>query len=188
MVDQRFTTLTALRASAAALLCFGMVGGAELAQAQTRSTAQAEAIVLRPLAFFKDEDLEFGTILPSLTSAGTVRLQPNNTRTATNGIVLIGTGHQPARFTGLGSPNQRVTISVQSNSIFLTGPGNPMRVRDFEIGSVPNTVILTTTPLVFRIGTSTGAFNFPLGATLEVGANQAPGDYSGTFTINFNYL
>ena len=150
-----------------------------------QSDAEAKAIVLRPLGFFKVDDLEFGSLLAS-NAAGTVRIQPSGTRTATGGVTLVGTGHTPARFAGLGAPNQQVLISLSSNAIFITGPGPRMRVRNFEIGSTP-TAILSTSPSRFRINTPTGAYNFPLGATLEVGANQPPGDYAGTFTITLNY-
>lgn len=166
-----------------AALC---VASPAAAQASASSNARTEAIVLRPLSFFKVDDLHFGEIIPNVTQAGTVRLQPNGTRTSTNGIVLVNNLHQAARFAGLGSNNQQVAISIQANSIFITGPGAPMRVRNFEIGSTPTT-FLTTTPLRFRINSATGAFNFPLGATLEVGANQAAGEYTGNFTIILNY-
>ncbi len=153
---------------------------------QAQSSAEAQAIMLRPLSFFKLEDLDFGSVLASNT-AGTVRIQPNGTRTATGGVALYGADHQPAAFTGLGTPNRIVTIAMASNSIFITGPGQPMRVHSFEIGSTP-TVILSTTPLRFRINTATGAYAFPLGASLDVNANQADGDYAGNFTIILNYL
>lgn len=180
--------LAAIRAAVTALLGGAAFAAASPAAAQAAaSTTQAEAIVLRPLAFFKVDDLDFGDILANAGSAGTVQLLPNGTRTATGGVVLVGNSHQPARFTGLGTRNQQISMSLQANSIFITGPGAPMRVRSFEIGSTP-TAILTTTPLRFRITSSTGAFNFPLGAILEVGANQTPGDYVGTFTINLNYM
>jgi hypothetical protein len=86
----------------------------------------------------------------------------------------------------MGVYNQRVQVSLGSNSIFIYGPGARMRVRTFVIGSTP-TAVLTTTPTVFRIAGPTGAFRFPVGATLEVGANQVPGTYSGTWTITLNY-
>lgn len=172
----------------ATLLCSAALGTATPAAAQlAASSARSEAIVLRPLSFFKVDDLDFGDIIPSTTTAGTVRLEPSGARTATGGIVLVNNRHQPARFAGLGTVNQQVSISVQSNTIFITGPGPRMRVRTFEIGSTP-TALLTTSPLRFRINSPTGAFNFPLGAILEVGANQTAGDYVGTFTINLNYL
>ena len=156
------------------------------ALAQTSTQGQADAIVLRPLSFFKVNDLDFGSIIAS-GSAGTVRLAPDGTRTRTGGATLAGNGGEPASFAGLGTPNRQVNISLGSNTIWITGPGPRMRVRDFEIGSTP-TAILSTTPTRFTIASALGNYNFPVGATLEVGANQTPGTYSGTFTITLNYL
>ncbi|MGC1469647.1 MAG: DUF4402 domain-containing protein [Sphingorhabdus sp.] len=141
--------------------------------------------VVTPLSFIQTEELHFGQIFASNT-AGTVTVAPNGSRTRTGGVTLFGTIHQPAEFAGMGAFNQRVQVSLGSNSIFLTGPGVRMRARTFVIGSTP-TAVLTTTPRVFRIGGPTGAFRFPVGATLEVGANQAPGTYRGTWTITLNY-
>jgi spore coat protein U-like protein len=154
--------------------------------AQTDTQAEAEAIVLRPLSFFKVNDLDFGDIVPS-ASAGTVRIHPDGSRSRTGGVTLAGDGGEPARFAGLGGFNRQVNISLGSNSIWITGPGTRMRVRNFEIGSTP-TAILSTRPTRFRITSPLGNYNFPVGATLEVGANQAPGEYSGTFSITLNYL
>lgn len=156
------------------------------ALAQNSAQGEAEAIVLRPLSFFKVNDLDFGSIIASGT-AGTVRLAPDGSRTRTGGVTLAGNGGEPARFAGLGTPNRQVNISLGSNTIWITGPGVRMRVRDFEIGSTP-TAILSTTPTRFSIASALGNYNFPVGGTLEVGANQTPGDYSGTFTITLNYL
>jgi Domain of unknown function (DUF4402) len=149
-------------------------------------TGDARIIVLRQLSFFKVDDLEFGDIVPS-NVAGVVRIQPSGVRSATGGVTLVGAVGQPARFAGLGTYNRQVDISVSANSIQITGPGAPMTVSQFEIGSTP-TAILSTTPMRFRIGAANGQFNFPVGARLAVGANQAPGDYVGTFAITLNYL
>jgi Domain of unknown function (DUF4402) len=155
------------------------------AQAETEP-ASAEITIVRPLSFVIDDNLDFGTLIPA-NVAGTVTMTPAGARTATNGIVLVGAGHKPASFAGRGSFNQRVDISLGANSIFITGPGAPMRVRTFVVGSTP-TAILTTTPLRFRIAAANGIFAFPVGATLEVGANQAPGTYSGNWSITLNYF
>lgn len=141
--------------------------------------------VVTPLSFIQTEELSFGQIIASNT-AGTVTVAPNGSRTRTGNITLLGASHQPAEFAGMGAFNQRVQVSLGSNSIFLTGPGVRMRARTFVIGSTP-TAVLTTTPTVFRIAGATGAFRFPVGATLEVGANQAPGTYRGIWTITLNY-
>jgi spore coat protein U-like protein len=150
-----------------------------------QQTADAQIAVVRPLEFIKVEDLDFGRIIRA-TTAGTVTIAPNGTRTKTGDLILIGTGFQPAEFAGFGSNNQRVDISLGSNSIFVTGPGAPMRVRDFTLGSTP-TAVLTSNPRRFRIVSASGIFLFPVGATLEVGANQTPGTYSGNWTITLNY-
>lgn len=159
--------------------------GAAAQSAPVAGPSRVEAAVLRPLAFVRDEDLNFGLIIPGAT-AGVVRVFPNGTRTATGGVTLVGSTHQAARFSGLGSFNQQVLISVSANTIQLTGPGAPMTVSQWEVGSTP-TAILTTTPTRFRIAAANGVFNFPLGARLAVGANQAAGNYSGTFSITLNY-
>ena len=87
----------------------------------------------------------------------------------------------------MGTNNQRVDISLGAASVLLVGPGAPMRVHTFVIGSTP-TAILTTTPLRFRINAASGVFAFPVGATLDVGANQAAGKYTGVWIINLNYF
>lgn len=171
---------TAVLAGAA---MFASVGS----QAQAaNSTQDSEAVVVTPLSFLEVNDLKFGTIVPSSTSDGTVTLASNGTRTATNGIVLIGSAHQTAEFAGQGTQNQIVDIAIGANSILLTGPGPAMQVSQFQIGSTPTT-ILTTNPRFFRIGSPTGIFRFPIGAVLEVAQNQPAGTYSGTWEITLNY-
>lgn len=168
-----------------ALSC-AMPAAAQQTQGPTRTNqGEAKSIVLRQLSFFRVQDLDFGNIIPGPT-AGVVRILPDGTRTTTGGVQAIGSTHQPARFAGMGSRNQQVLISVSANAIQLTGPGAPMTVSQFEIGSSP-TVILSTTPVRFRITTANGQFNFPIGARLAVGANQADGVYSGTFAVTLNY-
>lgn len=146
----------------------------------------AEITIVRPLSFVIDDNLDFGSLIPS-NVAGIVTMTPTGARTATNGIVLVGGGQTPASFAGQGIFNQRVDVSLGTDSIFINGPGAPMRVRTFVVGSTP-TAVLTTTPTRFRIAATNGIFNFPIGATLEVGANQLPGKYTGTWSITLNYF
>ena len=90
--------------AACALLTAPAIGPAAHAQttsSQSTTQAQAEAIVLRPLSFFKVNDLDFGDIIAS-GSAGTVRLAPDGTRSRTGGATLAGSSGEPARFAGLG--------------------------------------------------------------------------------------
>jgi Domain of unknown function (DUF4402) len=158
------------------------------AQAKT-TPAQAKVAMVSSLSFIAQEDLEFGYILPSAT-AGTVTVSPANVRTKTGGVTLMGGGLvQPSRFFGRGTFGQTVQISLASSPFTLTRVGGTetMTLDTMVIGSTP-TAILTTAPLSFVIGSATGIFNFPVGGTLRVKANQADGDYVGSITITLNYL
>lgn len=160
--------------------------GATPAIADTQ-IATAEVTVVRPLSFVIDDNLDFGNVIRG-TTAGTVTVAPNGTRTNTGGTILAnGGGHKPASFAGRGTNNQRVDVSLGASSILIVGPGLPMRVHTFVLGSTP-TAVLTTTPQRFRINSPTGVFAFPVGATLDVAANQAPGKYTGSWTITLNYF
>lgn len=171
------------------LLCLGASAIVALANGSAAHAenvvADAQIAVVQPLQFISVENLEFGRIIRG-TTAGTVVMTPTGVRTATGGVTLIGNDFQPSKFAGMGRNNQRVDISLGANSIFLNGPGAPMRVHTFVVGSTP-TVILSTTPLRFRINSPTGIFVFPVGATLDVGANQTPGTYTGNWSITLEY-
>ena len=155
------------------------------AQAVTEQ-ASARAILVRPFTFMRVQDLRFGGIIPGPT-AGVVRITPAGVRTGTGGVTLVGSDHQPAEFAGMGLYNQQVRIRMGSNTIQLTGPGAPMTASMWEIGSTPTTRFLTTSWRTFRLGSQTGMFNFPLGARVNVNANQAAGTYTGTFSIMLEY-
>lgn len=161
------------------------MGGPAIAATADRETADAQIAIVRPLEFIRVENLHFGSVIRGAT-AGTVIVSPTGVRTKTGGVTLNGSGFQAARFAGMGTANQNVDISLGANQIFITGPGAPMRVHTFVIGSTP-TATLSTAVQRFRISSSTGIFTFPVGATLDVGANQTPGTYTGTWTITLNY-
>jgi hypothetical protein len=148
--------------------------------------ADARAVLVRRFSFFRVQEMSFGGIIPGPT-AGVVRVSPDGVRTSTGGVILSGSDHQPAQFAGMGLYNQQVRIRMGSNTIQLTGPGAPMTVSQWEIGSTPTTQVLTTSWRTFRLGSPTGTFNFPIGARVNVSANQAPGSYSGTFSIMLEY-
>lgn len=174
---------------AAALAFAGALAGMGATPALAApGSAKADTEIVTRLSLIKDEDLFFGKIIRGAT-AGTVIIAPSGARTSTGGVTLAPSTFQPARFAGYGRTNQSIQISVSANSITLNrvGGGATMTVDSWIIGSTP-TAQLSTVPLVFTIGSATGIFNFPLGATLRVGANQASGTYTGTFSVTVNYL
>jgi hypothetical protein len=142
--------------------------------------------VVTPGSFFKIDDLDFGSIIAS-SVAGTVLVTHGGVRTKTGGVTLVDNDHHPAKFAGL-SPNRRpgnrpIRLSVASNTILLTGPGQDMVVRNFSPSASP-AQLLTTNPRNYQInGRVNGMFELLVGAELVVNANQAPGTYTGTWTI-----
>ena len=155
--------------------------------AQDGASADAEALLLTPLSFFKEDDLDFGQIIPSST-AGTVVMDSTGAVTTTGGVIQINGTQQVARFWGYGSFNQRVRINVNANTHTLTRDGGTetMLMDQVLIGSAPPTVI-TTSPRTFRIVNANGYFAFSLAGRLRVAANQTPGVYSGEFSVTLEY-
>lgn len=119
-----------------------------------------------------DIPLSFGTLISGPTS-GTATVTSGGVTTTTGGVIAFGGGSAPASFTitiAQGNPNYTILLPASAN---LIGPGGPMIVDGF--GSTPGNG--------GHIRPPTGFQTMTVGATLHVGANQAPGTYSGTFDI-----
>jgi Domain of unknown function (DUF4402) len=157
------------------------------ARAETETVDAQVAIVTRG-EFFKVEDLHFGVVIPS-SLPGVITLTPAGVRTATGGVTLVGNLHHPAEFAGRrpGNNNNPVQISIGSATTTLTGPGAPMLVTLFRGNTSPGQV-LSIIPRNFQVqGQSNGAFELTVGATLAVNGSQAPGTYTGNWTITLDF-
>ena len=53
------------------------------------ATGEAQIVIVTPLTFTNNENLDFGRIIPA-NVAGTVSISETNRRTTTNGIVPVG--------------------------------------------------------------------------------------------------
>ena len=156
-------------------------------RAETKAVDAQVAIVTRG-EFFKVEDLHFGVVIPSALP-GVIAVAPSDARTATGGVTLVGNLHHAAEFAGRkpAGSNAPVQISVGSTTVQLTGPGAPMLVTLFRGNTNPGQV-LTILPRNFQVqGQSNGAFELKVGATLAVNGNQAPGIYTGNWTITLDF-
>ncbi len=171
------------KAAVAATLFAGLAFGATSAQAAT-GTASAKAKILRQLTVTSDRDLVFGTIVTG-TSSGNVVVNSAGSVTSCgvtgSGGVCGGTASS-ARFNLSGSAAQVVTVSLPSASFDITNTaGDTMAVS--TLTSSAATVTLSGT---FG-GAAAGTGSFTVGGSLGVGASQADGDYTGTFTVTANY-
>jgi Domain of unknown function (DUF4402) len=149
------------------------------------TTGDAQIAVVTPLSFIQVENLDFGRVI-SGTTAGTVTISTTNVRTSTGGVVPVGSDYQFAKFAGRGTQNQRVNIQLAPAVVPLLGPGLPMTVTNLTIGPDGTLNQLGASPN-YRIVAANGIFWFNVGGRLNVGANQAAGYYSGTFTATLVY-
>lgn len=131
------------------------------------------------------EDLHFG----SLDVNGTDALVINTSGvrdpggTLTNVTLIAGAGlERQAKFTLSGSTGLAISVDVSPTSLTVSnGTGQNMVIDSFNLvtdAGGPNELItLATNPETFD-----------LGATLNVTSGQAEGTYSGSFTLNANYM
>lgn len=128
------------------------------------------------LAVNNVQAMSFGKFVAG--SGGTVTVS-SGARGASGGILLMpsstGSG---ALFSVTGAPNATFAISLPGNgNVLLTSTtGHSMAVRDFTSSS----------RLTGQLG-SGGSQTILVGATLSVGNEQAPGNYSGSFDLTMNY-
>lgn len=164
--------------------------------AQASANGRPRLVVLEPLSVTKINDMDFGDVL-STTAAGTVVMDPTDnattdpTCTTTGGLTQLNEC-QPAEFAGLGETNRIVRIRHQSQTITLTGPGADMTVTNPAIDASPDLQFVSGNMgsngfSRWRIVSSDGSFVFRIGGTLNVNADQAPGVYTGTFTMQVEY-
>ena len=162
------------------------------ALAQDTGTARAQAVVLTPGSVAKTADMDFGKIAQANTP-GTIVLSPQDSATCaiTGGLIRSGTC-RAARFSIMGRRNNRVRIRQNNGGqVTLNGPnGATMSVNNLTIGINGMTSINGGNGWDFgnyRIDTNSGITEFWIGGTLNVGAAQEPGVYSGTLIIQIQF-
>jgi spore coat protein U-like protein len=176
----------------AALACAVAAAPASAKEVATGS-GTSSAVVVEPLSLIKVQDLSFGKIVPRPT-AGTVTVNADTGACAITGVIMqVGTC-RTAQFTGMGRRNMTVRFALP-NTVTLTSPGGATMIADtLTIGSAPDVTYLGGNGngngngnRRYRINPPSGIFTFRVGARLNVGANQAPGIYTGTFNVTVQY-
>ncbi len=159
------------------------------AQAQSQHASDVRIAILEPLSITKVNDMDFGRIIGDVSGTIVMTATASPTCTASAGLIQSGVC-QPAEFGGAGPNNQRIRIRRPAgDTINLTGPGADMTITDFSFDGSPDLTLVQTNPqwTRYRIASADGTFIFRVGGTLNVGANQAPGVYNGTFNIRLDY-
>lgn len=123
--------------------------------------------------------LNFGRFVAG--GGGSVTVLPSGARYGSGGVVLLNSGGSAgASFTiatlnGSGA-TKSVILSLPANGeVFLTNGSSAMAVNNFSSNAG---TLISLTP---------AGVAFDVGATLVVDPGQAPGPYSGVFTLTVNY-
>ena len=134
----------------------------------------ATASVVPGLGLRKTADLEMGAVTPGDT-AGSITVSPDDTsRYAAGGVSAAASSWSAARFAvsgGAGAEASRLRVSLPDR-VVLSG------------GSAGET--LTARAFTSRLVGSAAGLELVVGATVDVGAAQPTGRYTGTFTVTVN--
>ncbi len=151
-----------------ALLTIAMVSPAN---AET-ANGDASVKILRAITVTKTADLYFGKVLPT-SSGATVDVAESGARTCSAGLGCYDTATSGA-FRVAGSNGEVVSVSLDSATTTLSdGASHSMTVN-----------LATSTSSLTLSG---GAANFNVAGTLNVGASQADGTYTGQYSVSVNY-
>ncbi len=121
--------------------------------------------------------LAFGKFVAG--SGGSVTVSTSGARSASGGVLLVASGGGAvAQFSVTGDPNTTYAVTLPADDVITItiGGGSSMAVNSF-VSSPASTGTLD----------SGGAQTLKVGATLTVGASQAAGNYSGTFSVTVVY-
>jgi hypothetical protein len=129
------------------------------------ASAQVSTTNIRPLAF--------GKFIAG--SGGTVRITPDGSRSAA-GVLLLPSPTNSADFllqdTNSDNTSKQVLVELPPNgTVFLTSGGNSMALTGFS-SNLPSPARLTG-----------GSMALSVGASLVVGPDQPPGNYTGSIPV-----
>lgn len=165
------------------MILVGMTS-APAAMAQT-ADAEARAVTIGPLSVVNIADFDFGKAIPSPVPGSVFIDTRNGNRTSTGGVTLAGGASGRGAFIIYGGPNQIVEISIPGTMTVTHSNGSDnMSVDQMAIGNGNRNF---STFVRGFLGTL-GIYQLTVGGRLNVGADQEPGVYDGTFTMTVDYL
>ncbi|GAP42598.1 hypothetical protein TBC1_11730 [Lentimicrobium saccharophilum] len=146
------------------------------AQNTATETAEASATIHQHLSLSKDVDLAFGGIITD-TDGGTVAIPATSAGTPNyNGLpAQLATTTSAAKFTASGQDGATFDITLPTSATITNG-SESMIIDNFISSTGNDGVVL-----------SGGATEFFVGATLNIAAGQAAGEYTGEFDVTVTY-
>jgi hypothetical protein len=146
-----------------------------IASSPETASSTITADILTAYSVSKTVDLQFGKLIPS-ASIGTLVLTPGGVATATNVTKAANYSATAATFT--------VSAAVQTN--YTVGSIADVTMYKASETSGPS-MLVTGFTLSHASGNTADNPTFNVGATLNVGANQSTGSYSGSFPVTVTF-
>lgn len=146
------------------------------AQNTANTNFSVGAHIVNPISIAKVTDMNFGDVVPSV-AGGSVVLDTAGVPTPSG--VNLGSGgaaRTAATFTVSGQAAYTYAITLPGSATISDGATHSMSVGSW-----------TSNPSGTGLLGGGGTQALALGATLTVGANQAPGVYSGSFNVTVTY-
>lgn len=135
-----------------------------------------QAILRAPMSLDCLRHLHFGDLVPG-TGGGSLRVAPDGSFQWSGSEPASFLRRRPvaARFRLQGTPGSGYNLRLPRQEVFLTGPGAPLPLRDFQ----------SDVPLEGRL--PGGGLEFGVGATLVLPARAPSGAYVGSFRVEVDY-
>lgn len=162
---------------------FALLGAPALAQPAAAQSidpdrqAKARALITRPAAIRNLRELDFAFL--TVTTAGTAIVNPDtDAMTTTGGVLHVGGTPFAALFEGVSPTRAVVIIRIPRNPATLTriGGTETMTVSNWTMSGQSRRTVAAQEP-----------FDFKVGGTLNVRANQVEGTYVGSFEVEIQY-
>ncbi len=153
------------------------------ASAQTSATASsvpASATIASAMGITKDVNLSFGSVTPAAGTTSTLILDESDGRTVAGGATLVAGGTVTSASFSVTGDNSATYAFTSPGTVTLNSGANSMTVTTW-------TGFSATTSSATLALSAAGADTMTIGATLNMAAAQAAGDYTGTFNLTIDY-
>lgn len=153
-------------------ILLALISGTTFAQNSSKETADVLAVIAQPLALTTSGNLDFGTIA-SPEAASDVVLSPANERTMSDAMKIPG---------NLTTSVPTFTVTKETGLTYKIVTSK----KDLELTGADDIVIKN---IVTSLESDSGvtASSFTVGATIALGASQAPGNYKGEVAVTVSY-
>ena len=181
----RRAALPWLRTATLAVSC--AAAAPAFAQANVAEAA-TEAVIVAPLSLAATAPMQFGRIAPT-SAGGIVIIGSDGTSCTTKGELLRSGPCQAAGFAGTGTGKMRMRVALpQTVTLTRADGGAAMTITGLALIAAPDLISIGYSGMPhWEIQPDSAVFDFKVGGTLNVAADQPEGLYDGTFAVTIAY-